>query len=170
MTLSRLKTTAIFNRKRATERHLTQLFLFFVVLLLWSARSCRLLIRHAHMFLTETVNRKKQVTWHTKWISLNKKNELYHLKRQIYNLIVIESNGCRIVFFLISRRYCGNLLPFFFQLCQLHELISPLPEGYLLSNVFIFRHILERVCHNFFEGFAPCFWDSCSQACAVKIS
>ena len=45
---------------------------------------------HVHM-LTETVNTEKQVTRHAKCLNLYKRNEnnLYHLKRQIFNLAVI---------------------------------------------------------------------------------
>ena len=44
VTLKRLKTIQILNRKRGTERHLSRCFLFFAVLLLSSAILCRLLI------------------------------------------------------------------------------------------------------------------------------
>ena len=50
----------IFNRKRDSERHLSQLFF---VLFCFSSVECYIMspLNHAHM-LTETVNTEKQVT------------------------------------------------------------------------------------------------------------
>ena len=60
VTLERLKTIQIFNRKWGTERHLSQLLF---VLCCFTSVKCYIMphFNHVHM-LTETVNTEKQVT------------------------------------------------------------------------------------------------------------
>ena len=60
VTLKRLKTIQIFNRKRGTEKHLSQLFF---VLCCFTSGKCYIIpsFNHVHM-LTVTVNTEKEVT------------------------------------------------------------------------------------------------------------
>ena len=62
--LKRLKTIQIFNRKRGTERHLSQLFF---VICCFTSEECYFMppFNHVHI-LTGTVNTEKKVTWHAK--------------------------------------------------------------------------------------------------------